>query len=77
MLDKQLAAKLSPLTSNKELWEALKEHLNNLKTLELQGLVVATSELEMFRKQGKVSSLVNLMQLKEQVSEAKQRTEGS
>jgi hypothetical protein len=77
MLDKQLAAKLSPLTSNKELWEALKEHLNNLKTLELQGLVVATSELELYRKQGKVNSLVNLMQLKEQVSEAKQRTEGS
>jgi hypothetical protein len=75
MLDKQLAAKLSPLTSNKELWEALKEHLNNLKTLELQGLVVATSELELYRKQGKVSSLVNLMQLKEQVSEAKQRIE--
>ena len=77
MLDKQLAAKLSPLTANKELWEALKEHLNNLKTLELQGLVVATSELELYRKQGKVNSLVNLMQLKEQVSEAKQRTEGS
>ena len=75
MLDKQLAAKLSPLTSNKELWEALKEHLNNLKTLELQGLVVATSELELYRKQGKVNSLVNLMQLKEQVNEAKQRIE--
>jgi hypothetical protein len=45
--------------------------------LELQGLVVATSELELYRKQGKVNSLVNLMQLKEQVSEAKQRTEGS
>ena len=75
MLDKQLAAKLSPLTSNKQLWEALKEHLNNLKTLELQGLAVATSELELYRKQGKVNSLVNLMQLKEQVSEAKQRIE--
>ena len=75
MLDKQMAAKLSPLTSNRELWEALKEHLNNLKTLELQGLAVATSELELYRKQGKVSSLVNLMQLKEQVSEAKQRIE--
>jgi hypothetical protein len=44
--------------------------------LELQGLAVATSELEMFRKQGKVSSLVNLMQLKDQVQEAKQRKEG-
>ena len=77
MLDKEMAARLSPLTSNKELWEALKEHLSNLKTLELQGLAVATSELEMFRKQGKVASLGNLMQLKDQVLEAKQRTEGS
>ena len=75
MLDKQLAAKLSPLTSNKELWEALKEHLNSLKNLELQALAVATSELEMYRKQGKVSSLVNLLQLKDQVREAKQRIE--
>jgi len=36
---------------------------------------VATSELEMFRKQGKVSSLGNLEQLKEQIKEAKQRIE--
>ena len=75
MLDKQMAAKLSPLTSNRELWEALKEHLNNLKNLELQGLAVATSELELYRKQGKVSSLANLLQLKDQVREAKQRIE--
>ena len=74
-MDKQLAHRLAPLVNNKELWEAFKEHLNNLKTLELQALVVATSELEMFRKQGKVSSLVNLEQLKEQISEAKNRSE--
>jgi hypothetical protein len=43
--------------------------------LELQALAVATSELEMFRKQGKVSSLANLEQLKDQVREAKQRIE--
>jgi hypothetical protein len=75
MLDQELAAKLSPLTSNKELWEALKEHLISLKNLELQALAVATSELEMYRKQGRVSSLVNLLQLKDQVREAKQRIE--
>ena len=75
MLDKQMAAKLSPLTSNKELWEALKEHLNSLKNLELQALAVATSELELYRKQGRVSSLANLLQLKDQVREAKQRIE--
>jgi hypothetical protein len=75
MLDKQMAAKLSPLVNNRELWEAFKEHLNNLKTLELQALVVATSELDLFRKQGKVSSLDNLTKLKEQVAEARQRGE--
>ena len=77
MLDKQMAAKLSALTDNRELWEALKEHLNNLKNLELQALAVATSELELYRKQGRVSSLANLLQLKEQIQEAKQRAEGS
>jgi hypothetical protein len=67
MLDKQLANRLTPLVNNRELWEALKEHLNNLRMLELQALAVATSEQEMFRKQGKVSSLANLLTLKEQV----------
>ena len=75
MLDKQLAARLSPLVSNRELWEALKEHLNNLKSLELQALVVATSEQEMYRSQGRVSSLGNLEQLKDQIAEAKHRIE--
>jgi len=36
---------------------------------------VATSEQEMFRKQGKVNSLDNLMRLKNQVSEARNRGE--
>ena len=75
MLDKEMAAKLSPLVNNRELWEALKEHLNSLRNLELQALAVATSELELYRKQGKVSSLANLTQLKEQVQEARQRVE--
>ena len=75
MLDKEMASRLGPLVNNPELWEALKEHLNNLRNLELQGLAVATSELEMYRKQGKVNSLGNLMQLKEQATEAKQRIE--
>jgi hypothetical protein len=75
MLDKEMAARLSPLVTNPDLWEAFKEHLGNLKTLELQALAVATSELEMFRKQGKVSSLGNLLQLKDQIREAKQRAE--
>jgi hypothetical protein len=70
MLNKNLALRLKVLVNNKEAWEALMEHLNNLKTLDLQGLVVATSEQEMYRLQGKVSSLARLEQLPEQVKEA-------
>ena len=75
MLDKQLALKLKALTGNQIIWEALLEHLHNLKTLELQALVVATSESEMFRLQGKINSLVRLEQLPEQVKEAINRKE--
>jgi hypothetical protein len=77
MLHKKLAQKLKPLVNNRQLWEALKEHLNNRKNLELQVLAVATSEQEMFRCQGKISSLVMLEQLREQVKEAQDRKEES
>jgi hypothetical protein len=63
------------LTGNPIIWEAFKELLNNLKTLELQALVVATSESEMFRSQGRVNSLVRLEQLDLQVKEAINRKE--
>jgi hypothetical protein len=43
--------------------------------LELQALVGATSELEVYRSQGKINSLVMLEQLKEQVEEATKRKE--
>ena len=69
------AKKLQPLVNNRHLWVALLEHLNNLKSLELQALVVATSEQEMFRCQGKINSLVRLEQLKETVQEALDRRE--
>ena len=75
MLDKEMAMRLGPLVNNPELWEALKEHLNNLRNLELQALAVGTSELELYRRQGKASSLANLMNLKEQAIEAKKRKE--
>ena len=75
MLDKQLALKLKALVGNPIIWEAFKEHLGNLKTLELQALVVATSESEMFRIQGKVNSLVRLESLDLQVREAINRKE--
>jgi len=75
MLDKEMAGRLGPLVNNPELWEALKEHLNNLRNLELQALAVETSELGLYRRQGKASSLANLMKLKEQAIEARQRVE--
>jgi hypothetical protein len=75
MLDKQLARKLAPLVKNPEVWEPLKEYLNSLKTLELQVLVGATSELEMFRSQGKMNFLARLETLPAQVNEALERKE--
>ena len=74
MLDKQLAQKLSPLVNNPELWEALKEFLGYQRNLELQGLVVATSELEVYRRQGKVNSLDNLLKLKDIVNVARKES---
>jgi hypothetical protein len=74
MLDKTLARKLAPVVKNPEVWEPLKEYLKALKTLELQVLVGATSELEVYRSQGRVSSLERLEQLKvnvEQIMESK------
>ncbi len=75
MLDKQLAKKLASITNNQELWEPLKEYLLKLKDLELQVLVGATSEQEIYRSQGKASLLVRLEQLKANVSETLDRKE--
>ena len=67
MLDNQQAKKLLPLVNNPPVWEALLEFLLHLKTLELQALVGATSEQEIFRSQGKMSLLARLEQLKDDV----------
>jgi hypothetical protein len=64
-----MARKLNPMVNSSQ-WEDLKEHLNNLKNLELQALVVATSEQEMYRLQGKLNLLGKLEQLDLQVKEA-------
>jgi hypothetical protein len=61
--------------NNRELWEAFKEHLNNQRNLDLQALVVATSELEMYRLQGKLRLVGQLEQLELQVKEALNRKE--
>ena len=61
-----------PLVKGKD-WEALVGHLNHLKNSELQVLAVATSELEMFRCQGKINLLERLAQLGNEVDEAMNR----
>jgi hypothetical protein len=55
------------------MWLPLKEYLSSLKTLEQQVLAVATSELELFRSQGKLSSLAKLEQLKDIVKSELER----
>ena len=75
MLDKLQAKKLSPLVHNPQVCDHLQEHLLDLKNRELQALAVATSELEMFRSQGKVNLLVRLEQLPAEVTEALEREE--
>tara|TARA_Y100000310_G_scaffold111339_1_gene109721 strand:+ start:17 stop:244 length:228 start_codon:yes stop_codon:yes gene_type:complete len=75
MLDKTQAKKLVPLVNNPQVWEPFQAYLQALKSLELQVLAVATSELEMFRSQGKVNSLVRLEQLRDEVKEALEREE--
>jgi hypothetical protein len=53
----------------------LVEYLKDRKNLELQALVVATSEQEMYRIQGKIHSLAQLEELPQKVKEALSRLE--
>ena len=77
MLDKIQARKLNLLVNNKEQWEAVEEYLKDLKNLELQVLAVATSELELYRSQGRLNSLVRLEQLKDSIKEAMERKDNA
>jgi hypothetical protein len=74
MLDKQMAKRLNPMVNSPQ-WEDFKEHLNNLKMLDLQAMVVATSEQEMYRLQGRLRLVGLLEQLPEQIKEAINRIE--
>jgi hypothetical protein len=61
------------MVKDKHQWKAMEEYLNSLKTLELQVLVAATSEQELFRSQGKMSFLARLETLPDQIDEALNR----
>lgn len=59
--------KLKPLLNNKELWDLLEEYLRELEQKELRALVRATSEPEMYRRQGRASLVEQLILLRRQV----------
>ena len=65
MLNKKQASKVSPLVANKEAWDSLEEYLQEQIQMTLRALVAAQSELEVFRLQGKITSLETLKGLKE------------
>ena len=65
MLNKEQARKVSSLVTNKEAWDSLEEYLKEQIQMTLQALVGARSELEVFRLQGKITSLEMLKGLKQ------------
>ena len=64
MLNKKQASKVSPLVANKEAWDSLEEYLREQIQMTLRALVAAQSELEVFRLQGKITSLEQIKGLK-------------
>jgi hypothetical protein len=64
MLNRKQASKVSPLVANKEAWDSLEEYLQEQIQMTLRGLVAAQSELEVFRLQGKITSLEQIKGLK-------------
>ena len=64
MLNKKQASKVSPLVANKAAWDSLEEYLQEQIRMTLRALVAAQSELEVFRLQGKITSLEQIKGLK-------------
>ena len=64
MLNKTQASKVSPLVANKEAWDSLEMYLQEQIQMTLRALVAAQSELEVFRLQGKITSLEQVKGLK-------------
>jgi regulator of sigma D len=65
------AEKLKVLTNNNQVWQVLEEHLQEQIQKTQQALEVATSEQEMFRNQGKLVSLRQILALREQLNRKK------
>jgi hypothetical protein len=64
MLNKKQASKVSQLVTNKGAWDSLEEYLREQIQMTLRALVAAQSELEVFRLQGKITSLEQIKGLK-------------
>ena len=64
MRNKTQASKVSPLVANKEAWDSLDQYLQEQIQMTLRALVAAQSELEVFRLQGKITSLEQIKGLK-------------
>ena len=64
MLNKKQASKVSQLVTNKQAWDSLEEYLREQIQMTLRALVAAQSELEVFRLQGKITSLEQIKGLK-------------
>jgi regulator of sigma D len=62
------AERLKVLTNNNQVWKVLEEHLQEQIQKTQQALEVATSEQEMFRNQGKLVSLRQILALREQLN---------
>jgi hypothetical protein len=61
--------KLKPLLNN-PLWDLMEEYLREVQKQELQALVRAQSEQEVYRKQGRASLVEQLLLLKPQLLES-------
>jgi hypothetical protein len=69
MYNKEQARKVAPLVNNPQVWDPTVEYLKELQSLTLRGLVMAQSEQEMFRLQGKAALLEMLLSLKNNYTE--------
>jgi hypothetical protein len=76
MFNNKLASKLKALVNNKMAWEALEEYLQAETQKTHRALVVAQSEQEMFRSQGKAILLETLLNLKNNVQDFEKNNKG-
>ena len=65
---------LAPVLGNPQTWDPLEKLLKGLSQQTLQALVMAQSELEVYRLQGRASLLAMLLNLKNNYEEMKKES---